>query len=348
MTGFGSPDPAVDAPPDPTHPAGTRHRLRPRLVRLGTLLLGLTVLVAGGVGVGGWLYYRSIERHVARVDAFAEVPAAERPQPVTKNAINLLVVGSDARGGDPARSRADTIILAHLTADRRKAQLISIPRDSWVYVPRSADGRHGGTNAKINAALAWGGTPLLVRTVENFTGVRVDHVVLIDFGGFQEIIDAIGGVDVQVDRTFTSIARPFRTFRAGVQRMDGAAALDFARQRQQFPDGDFSRIRHQQAVIRAVLDKATTSGLLTDPSRLDAFLRAVAKAVTVDTELSLVQMAADLRHLGRDDVSFLTSPSRGTGRVAGQSVVLPDRQRAAALYDAIRRDEADTWFAATR
>jgi len=317
-------------------------------VRLGTLLVGLAVLVTSGVGVGGWLYYRSIERDVARVDAFAEVPAAERPQPVVKKAVNLLILGSDARGGDPAKSRADTIILAHLTADRRKAQLISIPRDTWVHIPKSADGQHGGTNAKINAALAWGGTPLMVRTVESFIGVRVDHVVLIDFGGFEEIIDALGGVDVQVDRSFTSIAAPFRTFRAGVQRMDGAAALDFARQRQQFPDGDFSRIRNQQAVIRAVLNEASTSGLLTDPPRLDAFLRAVAKAVTVDTALSIFQMAAELRHLGGEDVQFLTSPSRGTGRVAGQSVVLPDQQRAAALYNAVKRDQADPWFDTTR
>ena len=314
-------------------------------MRLGALILSLVVLVTVvGLGVGGWLYYRSIDGEIPRVDAFAEIPVAERPQPVVKKAINLLILGSDSRDRDLANSRADTIILAHVKADRRQAQLVSIPRDTWVYVPKSADGRYGGKNAKINAALAWGGTPLIVRTVEKFTGVRIDHVALIDFAGFEDIIDALGGVDVQVDKSFTSIAKPFRKFRAGVQTMDGAAALDYARQRQQFPDGDFSRIRHQQAVIRAVLTGAATGGLLTDPARLDDFLRAVAKAVTVDKSLSIFQLAAELRHLRGDDLAFLTSPSRGTGRVAGQSVVLPDRKRAAALYDAMKRDRADTWF----
>ncbi|HEX5997655.1 MAG TPA: LCP family protein [Jiangellales bacterium] len=318
-------------------------------MRLGALILGLAVLLTVvGLGAGGWLYYRSIDGDVPRVDAFADVPEAERPQPVAKKAMNMLILGSDSRDRTPAGSRADTIMLAHVKEDRRKVQLISIPRDTWVYIPQSADGRHGGTNAKINAALAWGGTSLMLRTVERFTGVRIDHVVLIDFAGFEDIIDALGGVDVQVDRSFTSIAIPFRTFRTGTQRMDGAAALDYARQRQQFPDGDFTRIRHQQAVIKAVLTEAATSGLLTDPARLDAFLRAVAKAVTVDQALSVFQMAAELRHLHGDDLAFLTSPSRGTGRVAGQSVVLPDQARAAALYDAINQDQADTWFTRSR
>ncbi|HEX2773633.1 MAG TPA: LCP family protein [Micromonosporaceae bacterium] len=301
-----------------------------------------------GLAVGGLAYYRSIEGDIPRVDAFADVPRAERPQPVAKKAINLLILGSDSRGRNVANSRTDTIILAHLKGDRRKAQLVSIPRDTWVHIPKSADGRYGGTNAKINAAFAWGGTPLMVRTVERFTGVRVDHVVLIDFAGVERIVDALGGVEVRVDKSFTSIATPFRKFTTGTQRMDGAAALDYARQRQQFPDGDFARIRHQQAVIKAVLNKAAASGLLTNPARLNAFLRAVAKAITVDNALSIFQMAAELRHLRGDDVAFLTSPTRGTGRVGGQSVVLPDGPPAAALFDAIKRDRADAWFNKSR
>lgn len=349
------PDPeplATDAPAgkdsslegEPT-PDGGGTPAKRRLLRLAALILGLVVLVTGaGVAVGGWLYYGSLERNVARVDAFNDVPEAERPANVAGKATNLLILGSDSRDPDLSGSRADTIIVAHLPADRRKAQLTSIPRDTWLHIPKSADGRSGGTDAKINAAFAWGGIPLMVRTVESFTGVRIDHVLLIDFAGFKDVIDALGGIHIDVDRSFTSIHPPFRTFEAGMQSMDGAAALDYARQRKQFSDGDFTRIRHQQALIRAVLNEAASGGLLTDPARLNAFLRAAAKVVTVDKTLSIFQMATDLRHLRGNDLAFLTSPSRGTGRVGDQSVVFPDQAKAAALYDAIKRDRADVWF----
>jgi LCP family protein required for cell wall assembly len=101
------------------------------------------------------------------------------------------VVGTDAAEGNT--SRTDTIMLVHVPRTRDRAQLISIPRDTWTTIPKSADGTRGGTKAKINAAYAWGGTPLLVRAAETFTGVRIDHVALIDFGGFGKIIDARRG-----------------------------------------------------------------------------------------------------------------------------------------------------------
>ena len=94
-----------------------------------------------------------------------------------------------------------------------------------------------GARAKINAAFAFGGLPLAVRTVECFTDVRIDHVMAIDFGGFKEVTDALGGVDLKVERTITSIHKPFRTFTKGINHMDGAEALDWIRQRKQFPDG---------------------------------------------------------------------------------------------------------------
>jgi LCP family protein required for cell wall assembly len=345
------PDPAAVEPDPAAQPrkpvAGGRvaRLFRRRLVRLTALVLGLVVLVtAAGLGVAGWLYYRTVEGHIARVDAFTQVPAAERPPAVAGKAMNVLILGSDSRDRDLGGSRTDTIILAHLPSNRKKAQLTSIPRDTWVRIPKSADGRAGGKSAKINAAFALGGVPLMVRTVESFTSVRVDHVVLIDFAGFEDIIDALGGVDIHVDKTFTTIGKPRLTFKAGTHTLDGASALLYARQRQQFRDGDFTRIRHQQDVIEAVLTKAATTGLLTNPTRLNAFLRAATKAITVDKTFSIFKMAAELGSLRSDDLQFLTSPSRGTGRVGTQSVVFPDKQKAAKLYDAIKRDRADAWF----
>ncbi|MGN9910420.1 LCP family protein [Phytohabitans sp. LJ34] len=324
-------------------PAPSRKR---RWWRLIALVLGLS-LVLGAAGSGGalWLYARSVEGDIERVDAFAGVPEGARPPVVAEKAHNYLVVGSDSRAPDSTDgSRTDAILLFHVAADRKSAQMISIPRDTWVQVPKSADGRHGGTEAKINASFAWGGVPLLVRTVEGFTGVRMDSVVLIDFAGFERIVDTLGGVDLTVDKDFTSIHPPHRKFATGDQHMDGATALDYARQRYQFKDGDFTRIRHQQQLVRAVVAKATQRGLMRDPGRLNGFLRATAKAVSVDKDLDLFGTAWSMRDLREEAITSITSPSSSTGMIGGQSVVLSDEQAAAGLYKAVREDDMDTWL----
>ncbi|MEU8190520.1 LCP family protein [Micromonospora carbonacea] len=336
--------PTQGGPSDPPAAASTPEGAgaRPKRRRWGRIalvaLLAVVLLGAGGA-VAGALWLRSVERGVDRVDAFAEVPEQERPAAVARGALNIMVLGSDSRDPDGTQgSRTDTIIVAHLPKDRSSAELISIPRDTWVPVPRSADGRHGGQKAKINAAYAWGGVPLMVRTVEQFTGVRIDHVVLVDFAGFREIIDALGGVEITSEKTFTSIHPPFRTFRQGPQLMDGETALDYARQRKQFADGDFARIRHQQQVIKAILDRAASGGILANPGRLNAFVRATSDSVSVDRGMSLLDMATQLRGLRGGNLFFFTSPSRGTGTVGSESVVFADDRRARTLYDAVRRD----------
>ena len=328
---------------DEAAPAPRRKKRRTRRIVLISLLV-LLLLVGGGVTAGA-LYLRSVENDVERVDAFDQVPAESRPDKVeaAKEALNFLVLGSDTRDqANTGGSRSDTIIVAHLTRDRSSAQLISIPRDTWVHVPRSADGKNGNTNAKINAAFAWGGIPLTVQTVEAYTGVRIDHVVVIDFSGFKEIVDALGGVQITVEEAFTSTeslnADGRRRFEAGLQTMDGAAALDYARERKAFSDGDFARIRHQQQVIKAILDKASSGGLLTNPGRLNSFLRATADAVAIDQTLSIVNMASELRHLRSGNLTFGTSPSKGTDMIGDESVVVPDTDKAKALFDAVRRD----------
>lgn len=345
--GSAAASPAAGSAPDgdgsTTAAPPRRRRRRTRRVVLISLVV-LLLLVGGGVTAGA-LYLRSVEGDVERVDAFDEVPVESRPEKVeaAKEALNFLILGSDTR--DPENtsgSRTDTIIVAHLTHDRSSAQLISIPRDTWVHVPRSADGRNGNTNAKINAAFAWGGIPLMVQTVESYTGVRIDHVAVVDFAGFREIVDALGGVEINVEEGFTSThsLNPDgrRRFEQGPQTMDGAAALDYARERYAFSDGDFARIRHQQQVIKAILDKASSGGVLASPGRLNSFLRATADAVAIDQTLSIFTMATELRHLRSGNLTFGTSPSKGTDMIGNESVVVPDTGRAKALFDAVRRD----------
>lgn len=324
-----------EAPADEPQP----RRFKGLLFVIG-ILTGLTLLICGGGLFGVWLYARSVDNSIDRVDAFTGLQ--DRPAKETAKAINILLLGSDSRAardepenGDAART--DTIILVHIPVDRQSAQLISIPRDTWVPI-------EGHGNNKINAAYSFGGIPLMVKTVEAFTKVRLDHVVLIDFFGFKDVIDALDGVDILVQQDFRSVHPPRRQFKAGWQHMNGEVALDYSRQRYQFSDGDFSRIEHQQQVIKAVMEKAASKGVLTDVPKLNAFVRATARSMTIDKEMSAFDLALELRNLRSSDLIFLTNPSKGTGKAGGQSVVFADPDLDASLYAAVNGDRVAAWL----
>lgn len=321
-------------------PARGRRRRRALVAALATLLV-----LIGGAGLAAWMYTRQLNSNIQRTNAFAGLPS--RAPDVVSGAMNILVVGSDSR--DPAStlgSRTDTIMLAHLDADHKHAYVISIPRDTWVYVPPSTTTQYGGTMAKINAAYAWGGLPLMVQTVEEFTGVHIDHVVLIDFAGFKQVVDALGGVDMYVSQTITSIFPPHRVFTKGEQHFNGAEALDYVRQRYQFANGDFTREQHQQEFLKALLNKAASSGTLSNPVQLNAFLQAVTKSITVDQNFNVIGTALQLSGMRTKDLTFMTSPSAGTGWEGDQSVVLSDSAKAKALYQAVADDTVASWAAA--
>jgi LCP family protein required for cell wall assembly len=345
----GSGGPIVPSAPE----RGVRYRggrgPRPRWGRIA-LVAGLALLLIAGLGAGGaWLYYERINAGLDRSDPFSAITGG-RPPKTVDGALNILMLGSDSRDPDastngPSEWRTDTMIVMHIPSSHDKAYLISLPRDLYVFIPKSADGKHGDTKAKINASYAWGGLPLTVQTVEGFTGVRMDHVVMIDFGGFKQVIDALGGIDMTVEQTIKSIHKPFRTFKKGVNHFNGEEALDYVRQRYQFPDADFARMRHQQQMMKAVMDKAASSGTLTDPRKLNAFLRAVAKALTVDKDFSLADMALQFRNIRGDNLTFLVSPHLGSQTVNGESVVVSDKTKATALYEAVKTDKVADWVA---
>lgn len=326
-------------------PALVRRRPRWRRILLVTLV---AVVLLVGAGAGCLLVYANrLDDNMTRTEAFSSL--VERPEKVAPGALNILLLGSDSRDPDGVSGdgpyRADTIMLLHIPSSHDEAYLISIPRDLWVPIPETPDGSAGGHNAKINAATAFGGVPLMVQTVESYTGVRIDHVVLVDFGGFVEVTDALGGVEMEIDQTITSIHPPYRTFEEGRHLLSGEEALDYVRQRYQFADGDFTRMRHQQQFLRALLDKAASTGTLTDPTKLNAFLQTVTRTLTVDENFSLVGVAWEFRHLRSENLHFLTSPHNGTGQVGDQSVVFSDDEGAAELYGAIREDRMAEWAA---
>jgi LCP family protein required for cell wall assembly len=315
------------------------------------MVVGVVVLLVGGIALGaGLLYFRRVDAGLNRTDPFSQITGS-RPAKTVDGALNILMLGSDSRDPDnkakPGEWRTDTMMFMHITAKHDKAFVISLPRDLYVYVPKSrSNPKLGGQKAKINSAFAWGGLPLAVETVEGYTGVRVDNVVLIDFGGFKQVTDAIGGVDMNIDQDVTSIHAPFRHFTKGMNHLNGEEALDYCRQRYQFPDGDFSRVRHQQQFLKALMDKAASSGTLANPVRLNAFVKSVTKALTVDKNFSVADMMLQFRNLRSSDLTFMVSPNLGSDDVDGESVVASDKAKASALYQAVAKDTVSDWVAA--
>jgi LCP family protein required for cell wall assembly len=342
-------EPSVDPSGEPT-PTPERPRRRGRLAfrLLGIFVILGLLLAAGGVGTVLWLQ-RGYDHNIERFgDPFVTIPDAARPKTVVAGAMNILLLGSDSRisAGDPGAwsvgaQRTDAIMIAHVPADRSGVTVTSIPRDSWVNIPGH------GLN-KINAGFSFGGPSLEVQTVEKLTGVRIDHVVIVDFDGFKEITDKLGGVKINVAQ---STGDNRGSFKAGLQTMDGATALNYVRQRHNLPGGDFDRVKRQQNWIRAVALKTLDKGTLTNPLKLNGVLDALTQSIAADDGFSIGDMrslAISLRDVRGSDLTFLTAPVAGTGRSPDgkQDIVKLDSAANQDLWKAVKDDTVNDWLAA--
>lgn len=320
-------------------------RKRPFLVALlvtgGTLVAAATALaVAAAVFVGG-LASSFDQRSDALADPF---PAGSRPA-ASGTAENVLLVGSDSRaardpdGDHAAGGRSDSLMLVHVPADRRHVYLMSILRDSWVDVP-------GHGRAKINAAYSWGGIPLTVQTVEQLLDVRIDHVAEIDFAGFQDVTDALGGVTVQSSEDFTARGHHFTR---GTNHLDGEQALAFVRERYAFADADHTRVRNQQAFLRGVFQQVLSRGTLTNPGRLQDFVAATSEHVAVDAGFdarAIATLGWSLRGISAHDLVTFTLPTAGGGTSPdGQSYVALNELDRQDVSRALRSDDLQDWLA---
>ncbi|MCB1291336.1 MAG: LCP family protein [Mycobacterium sp.] len=297
------------------------------------LSFGLVVITAV-LGTAIW-----IEGSLRRVAVFSDYAG----RPTSASGTNWLLVGSDSRenltprqqaelstGGDLGSGRTDTVLLVHIPdlLSGQPTTLVSIPRDSYVNIP-------GWGMDKINAAFAEGGPALLAQTVEENTGLRLDHYVEVGFAGFGEVVDALGGVEVcplePIDDPLAGINLP-----AGCQTLDGPSALGYVRSRAT-PRADLDRMVHQREFMAAMLHRAGAPGVWLNPWRWYAVPRAVAAAMTVDRDAhvwNLVRLAWALR----STAGTLTVPiGEFTGNESG-SVVIWDTAAAGALFDALRTD----------
>ena len=306
------------------------------------------------------IVYKKLEGNINAV-SIAEQLGNDRPDSVDvagpKNPLNVLVMGSDSRdgtkiGGDTP-GLSDTTILLHLSADRSRAYGVSLPRDAMVERPEctAKDGtkKIPAALTQFNAAYAVGGPACTIRTVEALTDIRIDHFVVINFAGFQDMVNAINGVTIcvpkEVNDTVGKIHLP-----EGTYKVNGRQALDYVRVRHDLgaPTGDIGRMKRQQAFIAAMISKVVSAGTLANPVRLFNFLNAATQSLTTDTGFAhlkvLASLGTELKDIGLDRIKFITVPNAPWPQDNNRLVWTSDANE---LWKRIRNDQTLGRFDAT-
>lgn len=325
--------------------AHARQPKKRRRLRRAVLVLLTGVIVAAG-GTYGWAETR-LQRDVD-LGAYGD-----RPPP--GEGTNYLIVGSDSRDGlspDAVRDlragggggrRTDSMMLLHTGASG--SSMVSLPRDSWVTLPGRLDTTTGKTKRpegdKLNAAFAYGGPELLVHTVEQNTGLRIDHYAEIGFAGFVNIVDAIGGVRMCLDRDIKD-KKSGADLRKGCHTLDGKQALAFVRQRHQEKEGDLGRSKNQQKLLSTLARQAARPGTLLDPTEIGPAMRAGLETLIVDEDMSLrdlSRMFRAVRSVSGGQGTRINVPVSGFGVPTSKGNVLKwDAKKSARLFADLRQD----------
>ncbi|MEV7376001.1 LCP family protein [Streptomyces sp. NPDC090301] len=319
-------------------------------MRMATAL-SVTVLAAGGIGHA---LVTELDTGITRVDPFKDMK--NRPQ--AGNGMNVLVVGTDGRdritpeekakyrlGGAPCRC-TDTVMLVHISEDRERASVVSLPRDSYAEMPEHTDltsgKKHHAHPVKLNAAYAEGGPSLTVRTVESMTGVKIDHYLEVDFTSFMRTVDAVGGVQICTTRpvkdAYTGLDLP-----AGTHELDGGQSLQYVRSRHIDGAADIGRMQRQQRFLAALVERITSGGVLFNPVRFREVATTMLSSVRADQDFGTDQLLAlskamrgftpassEFVSVPIGDMSF---PVKGIG-----STVKWDAAKAQRLFQALRED----------
>jgi LCP family protein required for cell wall assembly len=311
-------------------------------------LIAVAVVVVAALAAGTIYAFqidRSLTKNLTRQDTLPDdSPTASgqspRPSkdPAAAGTLNYVLLGSDSRDpNNEGAGRSDSLMLVHLNAKRDKAYIISFPRDMYVQIP-------GYGRNKINAAYAFGGPKLTVATLENLTGDRMDHVALVDFEGFIQLTNDLGGVTVYNQTSFSSHGY---NFPKGNITIKGEEALWFVRERHQLPHGDFDRAENQRNVIKAIVQKGLSPAVISNPVTFLKFISGVAKHLTVDSKLTdgeIRDTALSLR-LSPKDIEVLQAPVSGTSTTQdGQSIDVVDQVKMKELGAALRKDTLEDYL----
>jgi LCP family protein required for cell wall assembly len=331
-------------PAAPSSSEASPERAQHRRV-LPKVLIGVAILLVAAIAAGV-VYAVNIDRSVTKnitrgIDLPSDSPSGSgspRP-PQETGTLNYVLLGSDSRDpNNEGNGRSDSIMLVHLNKKRDKAYIISFPRDMYVPIP-------GYGKSKINDAFAFGGAPLMVRTLESLVDVRMDHVVVVNFDGFISLTDDLGGVTVTNKTAFSSHGYDYPK---GKITIKGKQALWFVRERHSLPGGDLDRAENQRKVIKAIVEKGLSAGVLADPAKFTTFLGNVAKHLTVDNNLSdteIRQTALSLR-LTSKNIELMQAPISGFGTASnGQSIDVVDTVKMAALSAALKKDDVAAYLA---
>ncbi|OPG02406.1 hypothetical protein B1L11_42580 [Microbispora sp. GKU 823] len=312
----------------------------------------MSVVLTCVLVIGTLTAYKVYRSTIGLFNRGASTDDLDKNRPVNETgAINVLLVGSDTRAGDNKKygqhlvndgERTDTIMLLHVSPNRDGATLLSFPRDSMVMIPacynrnRTLIPAHLGM---INSAFSDGGMICTRRTIESLTGIRVHHYVKVDFTGFKNIVNALGGIEICLPQAVND-KKAKLVLPAGKQIVKGEAALGYVRLRYGLGDGsDISRIKRQQVFISQVVKKATSSALLTDVGKLQNFIAAAAKSVTMDDALNteeLIKIAQSAQKLSAKGFKATTVPWEPY--VADKNRVQWKQPAAGNLFKAIAND----------
>ncbi|MBW8484659.1 LCP family protein [Actinomadura parmotrematis] len=328
------------------------------------------LMVTGGVSAfvlltsgGAWAFQNYVAGAIGKVGVNG-LSGSDGP----KGAMTILVAGVDRREGltraqqraahlgHDAGERSDTMMLLHVSRDHDRVSVVNLPRDSYVTIPsHKSNGSEGAKGSfvpsrpgKLTWAYQFGGPDLTVETIKQATNVSIDHYVEVNFYGFVNMVDALGGVQICTEQAIDDPKSGLR-LPAGKSKVDGLKALAYARARYTLGDGtDLGRIDRQQAFMAALMKQALSSNTFGDPVKSTRFMNAVLKALRVDKDLAgnLPKLADQMKHLSTDSVTFAKVPLSNPGynvvmwnASAPQSTVQWDRGAAADLFSRFRHDE---------
>jgi LCP family protein required for cell wall assembly len=356
--GPGPNGPGPGGPPGATPPRGRRKKIL-------TWVAGITAALVLIGSVTSWAFLQHLLGSITHLDVFSGLD--DRPGGGVKGDLNILLVGSDSRAGLTAQQRkqlhvghdvgkrSDTMILLHIPRGGGRAVLVSLPRDSYVEIPQHKDANGNVVPAamnKLNASYSFGGPKLTVATIEHNTHVRIDHYIEVNFLGFVNIVNALGGVSVC---TQTPISDPVRRLPgggwggsglelpAGRSTLDGTDALAYVRAREFDPTADLGRIQRQQKFMAAMMQKAQSAGILLNLPRLYDLIGAVGKSLTTDKDFGVKQLkdlAGSLHSMSPANVQMLTVPLEpGSFNTAVGNVVQWDPVKSRQLFRALTEDK---------